>query len=136
MGNIGAGTLIWKKDNRLISAGAMMVRKDPRLRLEGYNLTLAEVRIEDEGEYICEVETFSLEPIQQTSILTVLIPAKVETLPHSGHASETRKAVQVNNWSVLRPVHSEGGLHDDSRVPGDRQPRSCHHLGQGELRPA
>ena len=84
MGNIGAGTLIWKKDTRLISAGALIIRKDPRLRLEGYNLTLAGVRPEDEGEYICEVETFNLEPIQQASKLTVLIPARVEPLPHSG----------------------------------------------------
>ena len=57
VGNIGAGTLIWKKDTRLISAGALIIRKDPRLRLEGYNLTLAGVRPEDEGEYICEVKT-------------------------------------------------------------------------------
>ena len=84
VGNIGAGTLIWKKDSRLISAGALIIRKDPRLRLEGYNLTLAGVRPEDEGEYICEVETFNLEPIQQASKLSVLIPARVEPLPHSG----------------------------------------------------
>ena len=84
VGNIGAGTLIWKKDTRLISAGALIIRKDPRLRLEGYNLTLSGVRPEDEGEYICEVETFNLEPIQQASKLSVLIPARVEPLPHSG----------------------------------------------------
>ena len=88
VGNIGAGTLIWKKDTRLISAGALIIRKDPRLRLEGYNLTLAGVRPEDEGEYICEVETFNLEPIQQASKLSVLIPARVEPLPHSGQIKE------------------------------------------------
>ena len=88
VGDIGhgdnAGTVIWKKDNRLISAGDMIIRKDPRLRLEGYNLTMRGVSVKDEGEYICEVETFNLEPIQQASKLSVLIPARVEPLPHSG----------------------------------------------------
>jgi len=78
------GTVIWKKDNRLISAGDMIIRKDPRLRLEGYNLTMQGVGVKDEGEYICEVETYTLEPIQQSNILNVLIPASVQPLPHSG----------------------------------------------------
>lgn len=91
VGNIGAGTLIWKKDTRLISAGALIIRKDPRLRLEGYNLTLAGVKPEDEGEYICQVETFNLEPIQQSSALTVLIPARVEPLPQSGQREKMKE---------------------------------------------
>ena len=91
VGNIGAGTLIWKKDTRLISAGALIIRKDPRLRLEGYNLTLAGVKPEDEGEYICQVETFNLEPIQQSSALSVLIPARVEPLPQSGQRENIRE---------------------------------------------
>ena len=81
--------MIWKKDNRLISAGDMIIRKDPRLRLEGYNLTMHGVGVKDEGEYICEVETYTLEPIQQSNILNVLIPASVQPLPHSGDINKT-----------------------------------------------
>ena len=74
--------------------------------LEGYNLTLQGVSTRDQGEYICEVagstnthylyssylqytqvETEAVEPIRQENILSVLVPATVEPLPHSGHIS-------------------------------------------------
>ena len=38
------------------------------------------VQVMDEGEYICEVETYT-EPIQQKNQLSVLIPAQVEPNP-------------------------------------------------------
>jgi len=84
VGNIGEGTVIWKKDNRLISAGDRIIRKDPRIDLEGYNLTMMDVSVKDEGEYICEVESFTVDPIQQSNILSVLIPASVQPQPSSG----------------------------------------------------
>jgi hypothetical protein len=49
--NIGTSTLIWKKDNRIISAGDIVIRKDQRFTLEGFNLTLNSVQVKDEGEY-------------------------------------------------------------------------------------
>ena len=84
VGNIGGGTLIWKINNRLISAGDMIIRRDARFRLEGYNLTITGVSVKDEGEYVCEVET-SFDPIQQQNLLSVLIPASIEPLPHTGN---------------------------------------------------
>jgi len=81
--NIGTSTLIWKKDNRIISAGQVVIRKDKRFSLAGYNLTMHSVQVKDEGEYICEVETYT-EPIQQMNLLTVLIPAQVEPNPQTG----------------------------------------------------
>ena len=81
--SIGTSTLIWKKDNRIISAGQVVIRKDKRFTLSGYNLTMHSVQVKDEGEYVCEVETYN-EPIQQMNILTVLVPAQVEPNPQVG----------------------------------------------------
>ena len=81
--NIGTSTLIWKKDNRIISAGQIVIRKDKRFTLDGYNLTMDSVQVKDEGEYVCEVETYN-EPIQQMNILTVLLPVQVEPNPQVG----------------------------------------------------
>lgn len=81
--NIGTSTLIWKKDNRIISAGDIVIRKDKRFILSGYNLTMNSVKVKDEGDYVCEVETYN-EPIRQISQLTVLVPAQVEPIPQDG----------------------------------------------------
>ena len=81
--NKGTSTLIWKKDNRIISAGDIVIRKDKRFTLDGYNLTMQSVQVKDEGEYVCEVETYN-EPIQQMNLLIVLIPAQVEPNPQVG----------------------------------------------------
>ena len=76
--------MIWKKDNRLISAGDQIIRKDPRIDLDGYNLTITNVAVKDEGEYICEVESYTVDPIQQSNLLSVLIPATIQPMPPSG----------------------------------------------------
>ena len=39
--------------------------------------------VKDEGDYICQVESYS-DPIQQTSSLSVLIPPRVTPFPQSG----------------------------------------------------
>ena len=45
---------------------------------------MMDVSVKDEGEYICEVESFTVDPIQQSNILSVLIPASVQPQPSSG----------------------------------------------------
>ncbi|XP_023348636.1 neuronal growth regulator 1 [Eurytemora carolleeae] len=80
--NIGTSTLIWKKENRIISAGTTIIRKDKRFSLSGYNLTLHDVDVRDEGEYVCEVETYTT-PIRQISLLQVLIPPSVAPHPEN-----------------------------------------------------
>jgi len=81
--NIGTSTLIWKKDNRIISAGPKIIRKDQRFSLSGSNLTMHNIQVKDEGDYVCEVETYT-EPIHQENFLTVLIPPSVEPHPKDG----------------------------------------------------
>ena len=73
--------MIWKKENRIISASNVVIRKDKRFSLDQYNLHLRNVTLRDGGEYVCEVETFSSTPIRQTSQLHVLVPPKIEPHP-------------------------------------------------------
>ena len=51
--------------------------------LSGYNLTLHDVEHRDEGEYVCEVETYT-NPIKQISTLNILIPPTVTPHPKVG----------------------------------------------------
>ena len=67
----------------MFSAGSKVIRQDARFSLVGYNLTIARVEVRDEGDYICQVESYS-DPIQQTTRLNVLIPAEVQPFPRSG----------------------------------------------------
>ena len=67
----------------MFSAGSKVIRQDARFSLAGYNLTIARVEVRDEGEYVCQVESYS-DPIQQTTTLNVLVPAAVQPFPRSG----------------------------------------------------
>ena len=67
----------------VFSAGSKVIRQDARFSLAGYNLTIARVEVRDEGDYVCQVESYS-DPIQQTTTLNVLVPAVVQPFPRSG----------------------------------------------------
>ena len=111
--NIGSSTLIWKKDNRIISAGEIVIRKDKRFILSGSNLTMHSVQVKDEGDYVCEVETYN-EPIRQISQLIVLVPAQVEPIPQVGILLHTTDSNQYSplGWSV----HSQGRVYHHPAV--------------------
>ncbi len=55
--NLGEFVLMWKRDSRVLTAGDLVVRKDARLRLrEDFGLEITELRAEDGGTYVCEVD--------------------------------------------------------------------------------
>lgn len=82
--NLGESTVIWKQSNRIISAGPVIIRKDPRLSLEDkFNLRVDDLKESDEGEYVCEIETFG-SPMHQTSRLEILVPPSVSPQPSDG----------------------------------------------------
>ena len=92
-----------------------MIRQDPRFSLAGYNLTIGRVMVRDEGEYVCQVESYS-DPIQQTSRLSVLTPARVSALPQSGQtvaregSSLTLQCQAHGNPQPTIHWRKEGGL--------------------------
>ena len=55
--NLGNFVVMWKKDQRVISAGSLIVRKDARISLrQDFALELHQLRPEDHGSYICEID--------------------------------------------------------------------------------
>ena len=68
----------------MIFAGDMKVRRDDRLRLSGTDLVISGVKAKDGGEYTCQVETDSKNPIAITHRLEVLQPPSLHSDPSSG----------------------------------------------------
>ena len=48
--------LLWRRGTSVLTADKLMVTRDSRLKLvEGYNLQIGSVRIQDAGDYICQI---------------------------------------------------------------------------------
>ena len=73
---------------------------------------------------ICKVETFNLEPIQQASKLSVLIPARVEPLPHSGQIQMLYFSAKFPNCRCLGQytVREGSSLTLECRASGNPAP--------------
>ena len=55
--NLGTYVLMWKQQNRVLTAGTLVVRKDYRMRLrDDFSLELAELKPDDQGTYTCEID--------------------------------------------------------------------------------
>lgn len=55
----------------MLSAANLMVTRDPRFKLvDGYNLQISEVRIQDAGDYVCQIG--DLETREQVHTLEIL----------------------------------------------------------------
>ena len=55
--NIGHFVRVWKHKDRILSVGELMVRKGGRVSVaQGRDLQISDIRKEDAGEYICEVD--------------------------------------------------------------------------------
>ena len=52
----GSYVLLWRRGTSVLTAASLMVTRDPRFKLvEGYNLQIANVKIQDAGDYICQI---------------------------------------------------------------------------------
>lgn len=47
---------MWRRGTSVISAATLMITRDPRLKLvDGYNLQISDVKIQDAGDYVCQI---------------------------------------------------------------------------------
>ena len=54
---LGNYVLMWKQQNRVLTAGTLVVRKDYRMRLkDDFSLELTQLKPDDQGTYTCEIE--------------------------------------------------------------------------------
>ena len=52
--NLGTYVLMWKQQNRVLTAGTLVVRKDYRMRLkDDFSLELTQLKPDDQGTYTC-----------------------------------------------------------------------------------
>ena len=55
--NLGTYVLMWKQQNRVLTAGTLVVRKDYRMRLkDDFSLELTQLKPDDQGTYTCEID--------------------------------------------------------------------------------
>ncbi|ETN68049.1 hypothetical protein AND_000114 [Anopheles darlingi] len=54
--DLGTYVLLWRRGTSVLTAANLMVTRDPRFKLvQGYNLQIANVKIQDAGDYICQI---------------------------------------------------------------------------------
>ena len=77
MKNLADFVILWRKEERIISAGRLLVNKNGRVKLlENYSLYIVNLDMSDSGKYFCEIDVFG-----QTLILKhhldVLVPPRI-----------------------------------------------------------
>jgi hypothetical protein len=52
----GSYVLLWRRGTSVLTASSLMVTRDMRFKLvNGFNLQVANVKIQDAGDYICQI---------------------------------------------------------------------------------
>uniref|UniRef100_A0A182MXJ1 Ig-like domain-containing protein n=1 Tax=Anopheles dirus TaxID=7168 RepID=A0A182MXJ1_9DIPT len=74
--------LLWRRGTSVLTAANLMVTRDPRFKLvEGYNLQIANVKIQDAGDYICQIG--DNESRDQVHTLEILVPPTIRVVPQN-----------------------------------------------------
>lgn len=71
----GSYVLLWRRGTSVLTAANLMVTRDARFKLiEGYNLQIANVKIQDAGDYICQIgDNESRDQVHTLEILGKLV---------------------------------------------------------------
>jgi hypothetical protein len=52
----GSYILLWRRGTSVLTAANLMVTRDNRFKLvDGYNLQIGSIRIQDAGDYVCQI---------------------------------------------------------------------------------
>jgi len=91
---LGNYVLMWKQQNRVLTAGTLVVRKDYRMRLkDDFSLELTQLKPDDQGTYTCEIDVMG-KPISIKHKIEVMVPPAVQSKPREGLIT-TRKGQDV-----------------------------------------
>lgn len=84
--DLGSYVLLWRRGASVLTALNLMVTRDSRLKLvDGYNLQIANVKIQDAGDYICQIG--DQEPRDQVHTLEILVPPSIRPVPEHGQVT-------------------------------------------------
>ncbi|XP_035787334.1 opioid-binding protein/cell adhesion molecule-like isoform X2 [Anopheles albimanus] len=80
--DLGTYVLLWRRGTSVLTAANLMVTRDPRFKLvQGYNLQIANVKIQDAGDYICQIG--DNESRDQVHTLEILVPPTIRVVPQN-----------------------------------------------------
>ncbi|KAL1397517.1 hypothetical protein pipiens_002511 [Culex pipiens pipiens] len=80
--DLGSYVLLWRRGTSVLTAANLMVTRDARFKLiEGYNLQIANVKIQDAGDYICQIG--DNESRDQVHTLEILVPPTIRVVPQN-----------------------------------------------------
>lgn len=91
----GGQQIVWRRGTEVLSAGPSLLKHDPRYsvagprsrgRQLGAELSVAQVTIEDAGEFVCQVQT-DLGPRETRHVLTIQVPPRIRPVPASGQVT-------------------------------------------------
>jgi len=82
----GSYILLWRRSAIVLTAQNLMVTRDARFKLvDGFNLQVSNVKIQDAGDYVCQIG--DQEPRDQVHTLEILVPPSIRPVPDHGLVS-------------------------------------------------
>uniref|UniRef100_A0A182PI98 Ig-like domain-containing protein n=1 Tax=Anopheles epiroticus TaxID=199890 RepID=A0A182PI98_9DIPT len=101
--DLGSYVLLWRRGTSVLTAANLMVTRDPRFKLvEGYNLQIANVKIQDAGDYICQIgDNESRDQVHTLEILGKYLTLTVDFLQQA-ERRDTISAVIVRSVPLRR----------------------------------
>ncbi|CRK89239.1 CLUMA_CG002998, isoform A [Clunio marinus] len=91
--DLGSYILLWRRGTSVLTAASLMVTRDTRFKLvDGYNLQIGNVRIQDAGDYVCQIG--DQEARDQVHTVEILVPPSVRPVPQNGQIT-ARKGSSV-----------------------------------------
>ncbi|CAO1425000.1 unnamed protein product [Diamesa hyperborea] len=91
--DLGSYVLLWRRGTSVLTAASLMVTRDSRFKLvDGYNLQIGNVRIQDAGDYVCQIG--DQEARDQVHTVEILVPPSLRPVPQNGQVT-ARKGSSV-----------------------------------------
>jgi Immunoglobulin domain len=89
----GSYILLWRRGTSVLTAANLMVTRDARFKLvDGHNLQIGGVRIQDAGDYVCQIG--DQDARDQVHTVEILVPPSVRPVPQNGQIT-ARKGSSV-----------------------------------------
>lgn len=85
--------MLWRRGTSVLTAASLMVTRDSRFKLvDGYNLQISNVRIQDAGDYVCQIG--DQDSRDQVHTVEIMVPPSVRPVPQNGQIT-ARKGSSV-----------------------------------------
>lgn len=91
---IGSYILLWRRGTSVLTAASLMVTRDNRFKLvDGYNLQISNVRIQDAGDYVCQIG--DQDARDQVHTVEIMVPPSVRPVPQNGQITARKGSTVI-----------------------------------------